>query len=272
MPCWQSAHSPLGDEDVVMNEFGVVGVLAAAALATSVLSAIVGMAGGITLLAVMLLFLEPLTAIPLHGAVQLVSNSSRAVIQRRHLRWDIVALYALPLLPLGFAGLALARELPPDATKGAIGIFVLLATWAPGALLLGTHPEDTTPTRRFLALGSVCGVLNVAIGATGPLIAPFFLNLGLTRFALIGTKAACQSLGHLAKIVIFGIAGFVFSEYLGLLAILCALVVVGTWLGSRLLDHVDERSFTLLYKGVLTLIAARLVLEPLADLWSGSPQ
>ena len=49
-----------------------------AAFATSILSAVVGMAGGITLLAVMLLFLEPLAAIPLHGVIQLVSNSSRA--------------------------------------------------------------------------------------------------------------------------------------------------------------------------------------------------
>ena len=40
-----------------------LGVLAAAALATSVLSAVVGMAGGITLLTVMLLFLDPLVAI-----------------------------------------------------------------------------------------------------------------------------------------------------------------------------------------------------------------
>ena len=37
-------------------------------------------------------------------------------------------------------------------------------------------------------------------------------------------------------------------------------VVVGTWLGSRLLEHVDERVFTLLFKGVLTAVALRLVL------------
>ena len=47
-----------------------VGVLFAAAFATSILSAIVGMAGGITLLTVMLLYLEPLVAIPIHGVVQ----------------------------------------------------------------------------------------------------------------------------------------------------------------------------------------------------------
>lgn len=241
-----------------------IAILAAAALATSALSASVGMAGGITLLAVMLVFLDPLVAIPVHGAVQLVSNSSRAVIQRRHVRWGIVARYALLLLPMGFLGLPIAQALPPAATKLAIGLFVLVATWSPGALLLGTHPEATNPNQRFFVLGGVVGVLNVTIGATGPLIAPFFLNLGLDRFQLVGTKAACQTLGHLAKLAVFGIAGFAFGAFVPLLLLLAGLVVVGTWIGSRLLEHVDERFFALLYKGVLTAIAAYLIARQIA--------
>ncbi len=234
-------------------------ILAGAAFLTSILSAIVGMAGGITLLAVMLLFLEPLAAIPLHGVVQLVSNGSRAWIQRLHVNRAIVLRYALPLLPMGFLGLLLAEALPPTATRALIGVFVLVATWVPGALLLGTHPERAEPNRRFLLLGSVVGVLNMAIGATGPLIAPFFLNLGLGRQALVGTKAACQALGHLAKIAVFGVAGFAFAGHAALLLLLCAAVVLGTWVGSRLLDRVSEAAFVRLYKAVLTLIALRLV-------------
>ena len=242
-----------------------LGLLGAVALATAMLSAIVGMAGGITLLSVMLLFLEPLVAIPLHGVVQLVSNSSRSVIQRRHLRWDIIWRYGVLLLPMGFAGLWLARALPPDSTRTLIGVFVLMATWAPGLLLLGTHPETANPHRRFFALGGVVGGLSITVGATGPLIAPFFLNLGLSRFALIGTKAACQTLGHLAKLVVFGVAGFAFGKWILLLGLLSACVVAGTWLGSRLLEKVNEVWFVRAYKTVLTLIAARLVLAPLAS-------
>ncbi len=77
-----------------------VGVLGLAAFLTSILSAILGMGGGITLLALMLLFLEPLVAIPLHATVQLVSNGTRSLAQRRHIQWGILGLYALPLLPL----------------------------------------------------------------------------------------------------------------------------------------------------------------------------
>lgn len=242
---------------------GDVAILAAVSFATAVLSALVGMAGGITLLAVMLLFLEPLLVIPLHGAVQLVSNSSRTFIQRRHLRSDIIWRYAILLVPAGFAGLWLARGLPPEATKVLIGLFVLTATWVPGLLLLGAHPEETSPEKRFFVLGGVVGVINIAIGATGPLIAPFFLNLGLTRFQLIGTKAACQMLGHLAKLIVFGVAGFAFAEWLPLLLVLSLCVIAGTFAGSRLLAHVNEVWFVRTYKTVLTLIALRLTLAPM---------
>lgn len=245
-------------------------VLGVAALLTSVLSAVVGMAGGIVLLAVMLLFLPPLVAIPLHGVIQLVSNGSRAWLQRSHVHGDILVRYALPLLPMAFAGLALARRLPPDALRLLIGVFVLVATWAPGALLLGAHPERSDRSRRFLALGAAAGVLNVTVGAIGPLNAPFFLNLGLTRQALIGTKAACQSAGHAAKILVFGVAGFAFAEWAPLLVLLAACVVAGTWLGTQLLDRVSELWFTRLYKAVLTGIALRLVVvDGLGPLVSG---
>ena len=134
-----------------------IAILAAVALVTSMLSAIVGMAGGIVLLSVMLLFLEPLVAIPLHGVIQLVSNGSRTIIQRRHVRWPIIGSYALLLLPASIGGLFIAQALSPAIARLIIGAFVLVATWTPGTLLLGSHPERTDPHRRFVALGGVVG-------------------------------------------------------------------------------------------------------------------
>ncbi|MGH0036290.1 MAG: sulfite exporter TauE/SafE family protein [Myxococcota bacterium] len=239
-------------------------ILGAAAFATSILSAVVGMAGGITLLAVMLLFLDPLVAIPIHGVVQLVSNGSRAWLQRAHVDRSITWRFGLLLLPAGWLGLEIAQAIPPEGLRAAIGGFVLVATWWPAWLLLGIHPERSTGKRRFVVLGGLAGVLNTTIGATGPLIAPFFLDLGLSRFQLVGTKAACQLLGHVAKIAIFGLAGFAFGLYGSTLLVLCALVVVGTAIGTRILDRVNERLFVALYKGVLTLIAIHLVAR---ELW-----
>ncbi len=233
-------------------------VLCVTALLTAVLSAVVGMAGGITLLSVMLIFYDPLIAIPIHGAVQLVSNGSRSIIQRRHIHWSIIWRYGALLFPMGLLGLSLAQALPPAGARCLIGAFVLLATWAPRLLLIGTHPERSDIHRRFWVLGGVVGFVNVTVGATGPLIAPFFLSLGLTRQALIGTKAACQALGHLAKLAVFGVAGFAFAGFALPLVLLSVCVIVGTWIGSQLLEYVSEVWFIRLYRTVLTLIAVRL--------------
>lgn len=217
------------------------------------------MAGGITLLSVMLLFYDPLVAIPVHGVVQLVSNGSRTFIQRKHVEWWIIFRYAAPLIPMGFVGIAIATSLPPAGLKVTIGVFVLLATWARGILLAGSHPENAPPKLRFFILGTVVGALNTTIGATGPLIAPFFLNLGLERKGVIGTKAACQMAGHTVKIGIYGFAGFAFAPFVLPLLVLSAVTVIGTWIGSKILGHVSEIWFVRLYKGVLTAIALRLI-------------
>jgi uncharacterized membrane protein YfcA len=232
--------------------------LCATAFATAILSAIVGMAGGMTLLSVMLLFLPPLAAIPLHGTIQLASNFSRTVIQREHARYDLLWRYGLPLLPMGALGLLVASRLPERALEAAIGAFVLVATWRPGWLALGARLGASTATR-FTALGIAAGFLNVTIGATGPLVAPFFLNLGLTRQAVIGTQAGVQALGHVVKIALFAGFGFAFREHVPLLAAASACAIAGTWVGSRLLDRISERAFTWAYKSVLTLLALQLL-------------
>jgi uncharacterized membrane protein YfcA len=237
-------------------------ILCFASLLTAGVSAVLGMAGGIMLLAVMLLFLEPAIAIPLHALVQLTSNSSRAVIHARAVRRDLLFPYLLLLLPAGALTIPLVLHAPADALRLAIGIFVLVATWRKSWLLLGADPERIPIRPRFALLGAGAGAIGPLVGATGPFIAPFFLDIGLTRFELIGTKAACQATGHLAKLLLFGIAGFAFFDYAGLMLGMASSVIIGTWLGTRLLQHLDDERFTQLYKLTLTAVALRLV-------WSG---
>jgi uncharacterized membrane protein YfcA len=222
-------------------------------------SAIVGMAGGIILLGSMLIFLDPIVAIPLHGAIQLVSNTTRATVQRRHLQWPLIWRYAILLLPTGLIAIQLVVLAPQEMLKGVIGVFVLLATWRPKWLLLGTKPDAIDSKRRFIILGAVVGFLNIIVGAVGPFIAPFFLNIGLSRQAIVGTKAACQSFGHCVKILLFGILGFAFLTFFPLLAVMIPLVVLGTWVGSRILEKVKDKSFVWIYRTALTLVACWLI-------------
>jgi uncharacterized membrane protein YfcA len=232
--------------------------IGATVFATAVLSGVLGMAGGVALLGVLLFYLPPLVAIPLHGVIQLVSNGSRVVAQRQHARFDWIGWYTLPLIPAGLVGLQVAQALPEAALEGAIGVVVLLATWLPKRS--GAADEAVAwPRLRFLTLGGCSGFLSMVVGATGILLDPFFLGLGLTRQALVGTKAACQAVGHLVKVGLFGAAGFAFAEHAPLLALGAGCAALGTWVGSRLLDKLSEEGFLWLYRTVLTGLALRLL-------------
>ena len=57
----------------------VIGLLAIASVFTALISAVIGMSGGIVLLSIMTFFLDIKQIVPIHGVVQLVSNGTRVL-------------------------------------------------------------------------------------------------------------------------------------------------------------------------------------------------
>jgi uncharacterized membrane protein YfcA len=230
------------------------------AIGTSILSGVLGMAGGMLLLAALLLKLEPGIAIPVHGIVQLVSNASRAWFLREHVRRKYIIPFALPLLPAGALGVALLGFLPPAVGKMLIGTFVLFFTWrASRPREKGGPPEH--PERTLAIAGAVVGFFSTLVGATGPLIAPFILALELAPQATVGTMAACQVFQHASKVLVFGAAGFDFSPQVAPALALAVCAILGSAVGTRWVERVDRDLFRRIVKIVLTLLALQLLVS-----------
>ena len=62
-------------------------VIAVTVLATSFISGIFGMAGGLILLGVLLVFMDVAPAMVLFGAIQTASNGWRSALWLRHVNW-----------------------------------------------------------------------------------------------------------------------------------------------------------------------------------------
>ncbi len=238
-------------------------ILAIAAFLTAVVSAVIGMGGGVLLLAVMLSFLPHAETIPVHGAVQLTSNGTRILAYLRHVDWSYLARFvcgALPGAALGAVALGLLRGERMAAAEPyldcAIGIYVLVVTFAPSR-------ADVVPDapRRgmmaFVVFGFIAGVVGMTVGAIGPLIAPLFLRCGFVKERLIATKATCQACVHLLKIPAFLSIGLVDYKALGtLILVMSVMVIPGTLVGRRLLAYVSEALFRKLY--IAALLSAGL--------------
>ncbi len=234
--------------------------LALAALVTSIISGVLGMGGGILLLATIFCFLDHRAAIPLHGAVQLVSNSTRVVAFIRHVDWRTVGLYAIGVVPGAAIGASLLWALgEPQRSepylKGLVGIYVLVLTFLP-------KPKQRTGGRAYdwPLLGLAAGAVGLFVGAVGPLIAPLFARRDFVKERLVATKAVCQALLHIPKIPIFmWLGNFNYPRFALLLALMCLLVIPGTLLGKRLLTHVSERLFARLYRVALVVAGTKVL-------------
>lgn len=249
-------------------------VLPIVAFGAATLSAIIGMGGGMLLLAALFCFMSHSEAIPSHAAVQLISNSTRTLAFLGHVDWRTVGRFLLGMIPGAGLGLLLLYALgQPGAAepwlKGLVGLYILGSLVLPRAAA-ATHGSVWWD---FPLLGLAAGTAGFTVGAVGPLIAPLFARRNFVKERLVATKALCQSLLHVAKI-----PGFLWLRSyddlagLGLVTLAMAVLVIpGTLLGKRLLRNVSESRFVLLYRLALLVAGLKVLLaDGLLPLAQGS--
>lgn len=216
------------------------------------------MAGGISLLAIMTLLMPPATIIPVHGAVQLVSNLTRTFAFRKHVHWPIFARFAVPaVLGVCFSTWTWSGD-KLEWFKPIIGVFILV-------FLFWRHRKPklrNLPMWIYAPLGLAAGFLAIWVGATGPFLAPFFLRDDFPKERVIATKALTQSWLHFLKLPAFLSLGFNYRGEAELLAVLLVCVVAGTYFGKRLLGKIEEAAFVFYFEMVLGCIGLFLIAGP----------
>ena len=222
-------------------------VVLVATLVTAAVSGVLGMAGGLLLMGVLLLVLPVATAFVVHGLLQLVSNGWRAVLQRRHVQWRVIAWYAVGALAA--VGLVAAVAYVPDKQ-----VTYLLLGLVPGLVWLPRRwlALDITRAPHAVLAGLLTTGVNLLAGVSGPLLDVFFQRTALTRHAVVATKAATQVLAHVAKVVVYG--GLVGGGSVPYAVVLAAvpLSMLGTALGGQLLDRMTDASFARVTRWVVT--------------------
>ncbi len=245
-----------------MSEFLFLPV---AGLFSSTLTAAIGFGGGPIIVGVLLLFLSPAEAIPLHGMVQLTANLTRFALIRRHVVWPLVFRFALLMVPGGILGIHIFQGLSEQAIQLLIGLLIL------SILALREFrffKEREFPRWIFIPLGFVVGGLAVTTGVVAVFTGPFMIRKGLSKEAVNSTMAVFGGLGHILKIAVFGWAGFDFAAAMPLYFLLVPAVLLGVFLGRWLLAYFTEAFFLGLFKLTMLLLCLKLVVwNGLLPLW-----
>ena len=237
------------------------------AFATSVLSGIVGMAGGMVLLVILVTVLPVSSAMVLHAATQLTANGSRAFMLKAHILWRLLPLY---LLGAGTA-IAVATYLiivpEPAWVLILIGVFAWAGRWSQSLQGLNIAKPLTT-----VMCGFVVTFAQLIAGAAGPLVDLFYLNSGLGRQSIVANKALTQTIGHSLRIAYYGILISVDSQlawWIFPLVILAA--VLGTRTGVSLLARWHDVGFQRISQQIILIIATVCILRGVYLLLASSP-
>jgi len=224
--------------------------LLVAVFLTSTLSGIFGMAGGLILLAVLLLVLPVGTAIAVQGAIQLIANGSRAWLSRAYIDWRVVGIMTLGLLVVG-AILFVIRYTPDLATVCiVIGVLPVLL-WIPQSWLA---LDASRPLHAFVC-GFLGGGINLAVGVAGPTIDMFFIRTPMDRRTIIATKAAVQVVNHTGKIVFYWNATTMLTGLdWGIVALAAPFAILGTSAGHWVLQRLTDANFKRLTRLIVTAI------------------
>ncbi|SMX41088.1 sulfite exporter TauE/SafE family protein [Maliponia aquimaris] len=234
----------------------------AVSFASSFITAAFGIGGGAVMLAVLATLLPAPAIIPVHGIVQFGSNIGRAALLLKYLHLAVVGPFlGGALIGVGLGGMFVV-QLDPAVIQVSVGLFIL---WS----ILTTPPAFMR--RSGAVAGGISSFLTMFFGGTGPFVAAYVKTLKLDRLAHVSTHSTLMTIQHLLKTLAFGLLGFAFSAWAGLITLLIVFGFLGTVAGRHVLTRIDEKRFRFALNLILTVLAARLIYAGGMALWA-TPQ
>lgn len=221
---------------------------------TSTIAAIVGLGGGMMLIAILPSFLPLNALIPVHGLTQMSSNLSRAFFGYKDIQYEVIPKFLLgSFLGIGLFTLILTL-ISLEYVPLFIGLYILLSLWSE------KFNEKIKRYESYFLAGFFQTGLSMVIGATGPLTMTLLLKDYKDKDKVVATSAALMSLTHILKVFVFMYFGFVFFDYIGIIIAMVIGAITGSWAGTKLRNIIDGKKFTIILKVLLTALAIKIII------------
>ena len=211
----------------------------------------------------MLAFILPVsTAVSVATIFTTLSSIQQVSREWRQIAWrQFAVIFLYSMLGIGL-GLYFIKLLDENILRHCLGVFLILYS------IYALSAADTSrmlPRRWHGALGAgvgiVGGLCSALFGAgAGPIYVVYFDILRLEKAVFRATMSAVVLLGGAARIAGYESFGFYGHSTIALLAVGLPLVIVGSWLGDRLVYRLSARSYSrlvaalMLFSGVTLLI------------------
>jgi uncharacterized membrane protein YfcA len=218
----------------------------------------IGGGGGALLLVPLVGFIAGSQAVaPVTTLATLIGGSGRAFVFWKDIHWP-VAKWGLPgALVGGLLGAVLFTAAPAEWLQIVVGLYLVSTVLQ---YRLG-RKERTFKVADwwFLPAEFVAALLDGLIGAVGPVMNTLYLNAGVTKERMAGTKTAISLPTHFVKIGTYTTLGAMGGDLwlFGLAAGAGALA--SNWLAKRLLKNMPEMRFRAIVVSFMALSGALMI-------------
>lgn len=235
---------------------GLTAFLLLSVFVTSLLSGVLGMAGGMILMGALAFAFTVPQAMILHAVAQFFANASRAFIHRAHIHWPSARWYLLGLAG-GFIIFCFLSFVPNKIT-----LFTILGAIPFLPLFFPPHIRfDFTRPVQAAACGLVVTCLQLTAGVAGPILDVFFQKVPLSRHQNVATKAFTQSVSHAGKFLYFGVLvqtqadASVWLDW-WIYPMLVPVAILGSHTAKYFLDRISDKHFYRTTQIILWMIGA----------------
>ena len=217
-------------------------------VAAGTLGGVIGFGSSIVLMPVLVILFGPREAVPIMAVAALLANASRALVWWREVDWRAFAAYSATGVPGAALGASTLLTIPQRWIELAMGVFFL--TVIPFRRWLARRDVHINLWQLALA-GALVGYITGIVVSTGPINAPFFLALGLVKGAYLATEALGSLAVYASKAIVFRSFGALPMETISKGLIIGSSLMIGSYVGKRLVLKLRAEQFSLLIEGLL---------------------
>ena len=222
-----------------------------------------GFGGGAVAVPLLSLVFPVQLTVPVVTVLNMLSSIGHGIVDWRKIAWQQIW-RILPGSLLGvFIGIYLLSLIDPQPLARALGAFVVLYAIY---VLVFANRTPVIPQRWLLVAAGVismtAGIIGSLFGgAAGPVYVIYLNTVRLGKDAFRVTITTIMLFQGLTRIAGYAALGLYDTKVLTLLALAVPVMVLGSWLGARVVRRLNQELFNRAIAGVLLVSGAALLLK-----------
>lgn len=223
------------------------------------LSTISGGGGSLILVPVLNAWIGAGSTAPVLNLGAFIGRPARLLLFWKNIQWKVAVFY-VPSAILGtWLGAYLFSNVRLEVLQVLIGLFLISTIFQ---YRFGKRAKSFAVSLwYFIPLGFLVAFLGTLIGALGPILNPFYLNLGLDKEDLIATKTFNSFLIGLFQVGSYSFFGLLYGQLWIYGVILGLGAILGNIIGKRFLVTMKSETFRKWLIGIMVISGVMMILK-----------